>query len=52
MAKPLAGKLRPKLFHSTYVRHEFFSFFLPDFPGAPGSERPLLPSERLYGRDL
>src|SRR6266853_2761826 len=26
-----------------YVRHEFFSFFLPHFPGAPRSERPLLP---------
>jgi hypothetical protein len=25
------------------VRHEFFSFSLPHFPGAPKSERPLLP---------
>src|SRR5207248_881030 len=25
------------------IRHEFFSFFLPHFPGAPRSERPLLP---------
>src|ERR1700738_5299482 len=27
----------------TEVRHNFFSFFLPHFPGAPRSERPLLP---------
>ena len=29
------------------VRHEFFSFFLPHFPGARRSERPLLPSEGI-----
>src|SRR5713226_3010274 len=27
----------------TEVRDELFSFFLPHFPGAPKSERPLLP---------
>src|SRR6266436_3664027 len=44
MAKPLASKPRPKLFHLTYkVRHELFYFFLPHFLGAHRSEWLLLP---------
>jgi hypothetical protein len=36
--------LLPKAIPLDYqVRHEFFSFFLPHFPGAPKSGRPLVP---------
>ena len=44
MSETSAGKPQPEAIPLNYqVRHEFFSFFLPHFPGAPKSERPLLP---------
>src|SRR5882724_189404 len=44
MTRTSAGELQPRPIPLNYqVRHEFFSFFLPHFPGAPKSERPLLP---------
>src|SRR2546426_4808382 len=44
MTRTSAGELQPRPIPLNYqVRHEFFSFFLPHFLGAPKSERPLLP---------
>src|SRR6267378_4457791 len=44
MSETSADKPEPEAIPlNIYVRHEFFSFFLPHFPGAPRSERPLLP---------
>src|SRR5882724_10391699 len=44
MTRTSAGELQPRPIPLNYqVRHEFFSFFLPHFPGALRSERPLLP---------
>ena len=43
MAKSLARNHAEAIPLNIYVRHEFFSFFLPHFPGVPRSERPLLP---------